>query len=246
MNHPALRLAVVFAALAVLGSMTTLLGAAPIRADPVRANDPSIPPVERANLHQLVFANDDLAILNNVYPPHSDSGYHRHGHPLFYVVVDPAHFGAQLLGRALVIPPMAPAGSTGYNLMPDGPITHRVVNGDRRTCHIIAIELLRPAPSGHAASDRAPVYVQLFDNERMRAWRLILPPGASAPAVRQGDAGVRVVVRGGTLVTARPGLPDQTLALTKGDFAVQQAVGEERSRRNAGAMVIELVEMELK
>jgi hypothetical protein len=79
----------------------------------------------------------------------------------------------------------------------------------------------------------------------MRAWRLILEPGQSVPAITQGSTGVRVVVRGGLLTTTMPGVHEQTLALQPGNFAVQER-GFTRALRNGGAETIEVVEMELK
>lgn len=79
----------------------------------------------------------------------------------------------------------------------------------------------------------------------MRAWRLVLAPGQSVPAIAQGNKGVRVVVRGGLLTTITPGKQDQHLALRPGDFAVQ-AGGATRALENGGTETIELVEIELK
>ena len=212
---------------------------------PCAASAATYPSVEQATFHQLLFANDDVAVLKNVYPPHSDSGYHLHPRELFYVVIDPTRFGSQKLGQELKTPPMTPAGSVGYNVMTAEPFIHRVVNDDSVTCFIVAIELRRAEPNGNALSARPTDYVQTFDNQRMRAWRLIIKPGQSVPAMTQAAAGVRVVVRGGTLVTGRTGVEDQTLALQAGDASMQLA-GERRALRNVGATPIELVEMELK
>lgn len=79
----------------------------------------------------------------------------------------------------------------------------------------------------------------------MRAWRLVLAPEQSVPAMNQTANGVRVVVRGGSLVTVRPMVTDQALALQPGDASIQLA-GESRALRNTGTFPIELVEIELK
>jgi mannose-6-phosphate isomerase-like protein (cupin superfamily) len=142
---------------------------------------------------------------------------------------------------------MYPMGAAAYSPVGAEPRTHRVVNGDKSTFQIIVVELRRANPSGNAISSRdsAPQYVQILDNPRMRAWRLVLEPGQSAPAISQGDKGVRVVVRGGLLTTMTPGSQDQSLALRPGDFAIQPA-GATRALKNGGTDTIELVEMELK
>ena len=207
----------------------------------------SIVPVERASFHHLVFANDDVAVLNNSYPPGGDSGFHGHFRDLFYVVIQPGNTSGQRVGQPLSAAPETLAGAAGYSPVGAGPRVHRVVNGDKSAAQIIVVEIRRPSPLGEEASSRAgaPGYEQIVDNPRMRAWRLILAPGQSVPAISQGGNGVRIVVRGGLLTTMTSGGPDQTLLLKAGDFAVQSA-GETRALRNGGAETFELVEMELK
>jgi quercetin dioxygenase-like cupin family protein len=204
-------------------------------------------PVEHASFHQLVFADEDLAILNNRYPPNGDSGFHTHYRDLFAVIVQPSPSSGQGLGMPMVAAPLHPAGAALYSAVGAEPRTHRVVNGGEGDFHIIVIELRRAQPVGKATPSRdgAPQYTQVLDNPRMRAWRLILEPGQSAPSITQQGKGARVVVRGGLLTTITPGLQDQVLALRPGDFAVQPA-GATRAVRNGGTETIELVEMELK
>lgn len=210
------------------------------------AGDPVVP-VEHASFHQLVFADEDIAILNNLYPPNGDSGFHTHYRDLFAVIVQPAQSSGQGLGKPLTASPMYPAGFATYSAVGAESRTHRVVNGDKGEFQIIVVELRRAEPLGTASSSRedAPQYEQIFDNPRMRAWRLILAPGQSAPSISQANKGVRVVVRGGLLTTITPGMQDQNLALQPGDFAVQP-VGATRALKNGGTETIELVELELK
>jgi mannose-6-phosphate isomerase-like protein (cupin superfamily) len=207
----------------------------------------TVVPVEHASFHQLVFADEDFAILNNLYPPNGDSGFHTHYRDLFAVVIQPSQSSGQVPGKPLTAAPIYPAGASAYSAVGAEPRTHRVVNGAKSAFQIIVVELRRSQPLGTAISarDAAPQYVQIFDNPRLRAWRLILEPGQSAPSISQGDKGVRVVVRGGLMTTITPGLQDQQLALRPGDFAVQP-VGATRALQNSGTETIELVEIELK
>lgn len=207
----------------------------------------AVVPVEHASFHQLVFADEDIAILNNLYPPTGDSGFHTHYRDLFYVVIQPSQSSGQRLDKPLTAAPIVPAGTAGYSAVGAEPRTHRVVNGDKSVFQIIVVELRRSIPVGNANASRAaaPQYVEIFDNPRMRAWRLVLAPGESAPEISQNNKGVRVVVRGGLLTTTTLGLQDQNLALRPGDFAVQPA-GAKRALKNYGTETIELVEIELK
>lgn len=209
--------------------------------------DKAVNPVEHASFHQLVFADEDIAVLNNRYPPKGDSGFHAHHRDLFAVIVQPSPSSGQSPGKPLTAAAPYPAGATAYSPVGDEPRIHRVINDGDGVFQIIVVELRRPGPTGTAISSReaVPQYVQILDNPRLRAWRLILAPGQSVPAIAQDGKGVRVVVRGGMLTTSTPGLQDQQLALRPGDFAVQPP-GETRALANSGTETIELVEMVLK
>ena len=71
----------------------------------------TVVPVEHATFHQLVFADEDIAILNNFYPPNGDSGFHAHYRDLFYVVIQPSQSSGQNLGEPLTAAPMVKAGT---------------------------------------------------------------------------------------------------------------------------------------
>lgn len=214
-------------------------------ADVAKGED--VPPVENASFHQLVFADEDLDVLNNFYPPSGDSGFHSHVRAMFYVVIQPSEFSGQNLGMPLAAGPKVVAGAAAFNAISEKPIVHRIVNGNKGTFQIIVVELRRPKPLGQEVSSRkaASQYTQIIDNARLRAWRLILEPGQSTPSITQGGKGIRVVVRGGLLTTVTPGVPPQVLVLRPGDFAVQRP-GLTRALTNSGADTIELVEVELK
>lgn len=209
--------------------------------------DITAPPVEQASFHQLMFANEDFAVLSNRYPPGGDSGFHTHYRDIFYVVIQSASSSGQRPGQPLTLAPPVAVGTAGYSAIGAEPRVHRIVNGDEGSSHFIVVELRRASPAGDAVSSRegAPQYEQMVDNERMRAWRLILAPGQFVPSISQGGEGLRVVVRGGLLTTTTAGVPDQTLLVQAGDFAMQSS-GSTRALRNSGTETIELVEIELK
>lgn len=208
---------------------------------------PTVPAVEQASFHQVVFADQDIVVLNNRYPPSGDSGFHAHDRDQFYVAIVPSESMGQTPGGPLKTGAKVSAGAAGYGGAYGDRRVHRVINSDQGTAQFIVIEFLRAKPAGIDVSSRdpAPQYVQIVDNPRLRAWRLILEPGQSAPAIRQVGKGVRVVVRGGLLTTRRPGAADQIQLLRPADFAVQTA-GETRALTNSGNEALELVEFELK
>jgi len=205
------------------------------------------PPVENASFHQPVFADEDFSVLNNLYPPGGDSGFHTHYLDMFYVVIQAGQASVQNLGKPATAGPRFAAGTAAFGSLGGEPRVHRVVNGNESTYQIIVVQLRRTEPRGNAVSSRetAKGYTQITDNSRLRAWRLILEPGQSAASISQLGKGFRVVVRGGLLTTISPGLPNQILALKPGDHAVQSA-GTSRALTNSGTETIELVEIELK
>lgn len=233
------------ASIRVLGLFLVLAMRSPAFAEEPKID--GIPPVEHASFHQVVFADEDLDVLDNLYPPKGDSGFHAHYRDLFAVIIQPSQASGQGLGKPLTAMPPSPTGTVVYSPVGAEPRIHRVVNDGGNAYQIIVVELRRANPLGTATSSReaAPQYVQIVDNPRMRAWRLTLKPGQSVASISQGGKGVRIVVRGGLLTTIAPGVPNQVLALRPGDFSVQQP-GFTRALANNGTETIELVEMELK
>ena len=219
--------------------VASLAFAQPANAAPVR--------VEDAPYHRLVFANADFAVLENILPPNSDSGFHLHPRELFYVIVAPALASTQRPGQPLrPLPPLV-SGSVGMNVMTSEPFIHRVVNHDDRPFHIVAVEVRRDSPSGRPIVERGPEsgFVAVHDHPLLRAWRLILEPGQSVPPLRPGSAGVRIFVRGGLLALSSDRHPDQRLAMAAGDFE-QLKPGSAVGLKNVGSSPIELVDLELK
>jgi hypothetical protein len=84
----------------------------------------------------------------------------------------------------------------------------------------------------------------VLDNDRVRAWRLKLNPGESAPIIQQTAPGARIVVTGGKVAEKRPGKPDQPMVLKNHDFVAMDV--EERGIENIGNSSVEIVEIELK
>lgn len=204
-------------------------------------------PIENASFHQVIFSDEDLVIVNNLYPPKGDSGFHAHYLDLVGVVIQSSQSSGQSVGKPLASAPLLPTGAVLFSPVSTAPRIHRIVNEGDRPYQIIVIQLPRVSPFGTASSSRdsAPQYEKIVDNPKVVAWRLVLEPGQSVPTISQGNKGVRVVVRGGLLTTTSPGLQDQDLALRPGDFALQPS-GTTRALKNTGNETIELVEVELK
>jgi len=206
---------------------------------------PRVVPVEATSYHVPVFSNDHVTVLNVFIPSQRSSGYHRHSLDTIAVLMSDSARTNQVPGAEPIVRPAQPRGTVTFTPYARDPIVHTVAVQGEPPFHNIVVELLSPSAGRFSPGARAQGYTQMLDNERVRAWRLVLEPGQTAPAITQSAPGVRVVVEGGELVETVPGAPDRSMAPRAGEFYWQEA-GATRTVRNVGATRIELVELELK
>jgi hypothetical protein len=227
-----------------LAAALLALGFVLVQSAAAQDESPRVVPVEKAPFHVPTFHNEYVTMLRVNIPPGRTSGYHRHSLDMATVLVEGSTTRTQVLGQE----PREGGGTAGrvnFNFHSRQPFVHQVANTGASPYHIVGFELMYAQPGRFSPSTRpqAPAYAQVLDNER--AWRIVLAPGQSAPAIAQTAPGIRVVVKGGELVESAPDEPDRGMNLRLGDFFWQDAGGT-RAIRNAGETPIELVEFELK
>ncbi len=211
------------------------------------AQPTSLPSVEKAGAHRLVIATPDYAVLDNVYPAKSESGFHLHPRELFWVVITPAKAGTVRPGQPERAMPAFEPGAVGMNVHAAGPVIHNVINHDDHAMRFVAMEIRRPTPTGGPITVRGPEsrFVQAHDHTRLRAWRLTLQPGETAPPLTITGTGLRIFVTDGMLSVKRPDTADQALFVTAGQFE-QLITGETRALTNRGTTPIQIIDVELK
>jgi hypothetical protein len=151
----------------------------------------------------------------------------------------------QTLGAEPFARPFQPRGTVSFTPYAAEPLVHTVAVQGEQPFHNIVVELLQPDPWRFSPGQRTSGYTLVLDNERVRAWRLVLEPGQAAAAITQSAPGVRVIVEGGELVESVPGARDRAMAPRAAEVYWQDA-GTTRAVRNVGGTRIELVELELK
>ena len=150
------------------------------------------------------------------------------------------------MGGPVTGPRRGTKGNVNYSADSQHHVTHRGSNVGETPFHNIVVALTKPGPEGLTAGVRdVPGYTQVVDSDRVRAWRLVLDPGQSVPAITQKAPGMRIVVDGGEIVESVPGARDRARAFKLGDFFWQDG-GQTRAIRNVGTTRVELVEFELK
>jgi quercetin dioxygenase-like cupin family protein len=229
-----------------LAAALLALGFVLVQSAAAQDESPRVVPVEKAPFHVPTFHNEYVTMLRVNIPPGRTSGYHKHSLDMATVLVEGSTTRTQVLGSE----PAEGGGTAGrvnFNFQSRRPLIHQVANTGASPYHIVGFEFMYAQPGRFSPSTRAeaPAYAQVLDNERVRAWRIVLAPGQAVPAITQTAPGIRVVVKGGELVESVPVEPDRGMSLRLGDFFWQDA-GATRAIRNAGTTPIELVEFELK
>jgi hypothetical protein len=202
-------------------------------------------PVEKAAYHWPVFSNEHVMVLRVYFPPGRGSNYHIHSLDQISVQVEAGANAGQVWGEEPTLARPGTKGQVGFTAYSKKRFIHKSTNTAATPYQNIVIALLKPKPADLAPAARPDGYVQVFDNERARGWKLALEPGQSVGPVTQSAPGLRVIIDGGEIVEIVSGQPDRGLALRLGDFYWQEP-GTTRGIRNIGTTRIEIAEFELK
>ena len=219
-------------------------------ASPAGAGE-TVVPVEKAPYHRPAFHNDLVMLLSVYLPPGAPRGpevYHTHSLDQISVLAEAADMRNQALGEETMGPARrGERGNVGYTAFSKKPQTHRGANVGPTPFHNIVVALLERQSGHFTAGSRADVagYQQVIDNDRVRAWRLVLAPGQSVAAITQRAPGMRIVVDGGEISESVPGAVDRGWGLRTGEFFWQDP-GVTRAVKNIGTTPINIVEFELK
>jgi quercetin dioxygenase-like cupin family protein len=228
--------------LAIFTAATCIVGSNAALAEEVTR--PTAVPVKMAPFHLFTFEDQNMLLENVTLPPGKTTRYHSHDQDLLFVITNGAKITNQVLGKDPVELEFK-VGEVRFAGYTKAPGVHQIANVEKdKTMQLLAVAIVYPEPGRYIASNRPAEYEVALDNARVRAWRLKLNPGESAPTIRQTAPGARFVVAGGMIAEKRNGAPDQPLVLKNHDFMSMPA--EERAIENIGDTPVELVEIELK
>ena len=213
---------------------------------PATAQEERPVPVEKAAYHWPVFSNEHIALLRVYFPPGRGSNYHIHSTDQISVLVEAGANAGQILGQQPTPPRPGTRGTVSFTAYSKKSMTHKSTNMGSTPFHNIVVALLKPQPGNFAPAARDVAgYTQVFDNERVRGWKLALEPGQTAGPIAQKAPGLRVVIDGGEIAEIVPGQLDRGLFLRMGNFYWQDA-GTTRAVKNIGTTRVEIAEFELK
>jgi hypothetical protein len=205
-------------------------------------------PIIKASYHTPVFKNEYITFLNVYVPPGRNTGYHTHTADAVSINIEEADMTNQDYGTPKPGPARHSArGVVNYSDFRKQSRSHRASNVGLTPFHNVSFIFNSSATGRFAPSSRtgATGYTQVLDNDRVRGWRLVLEPGQSADSITQTAPGIRIVVEGGELAEAVPGVADRAMNPHLGDFLWQDP-GTTRVVKNIGKTRLELLEFELK
>jgi quercetin dioxygenase-like cupin family protein len=199
-------------------------------------------PVEQEPRHHVVYSNTRIRVIDAALPAGYASLYHTHARDNVPIVVGAGRIAVQLLGAAATEQDAA----LGRATFARASYAHRVSNVGGTTVRFIDVELVGAPPArgertSAAASEPRGHRLEL-ENDRVRIHRVTLPAGDSLPAHRHAGAVVAVVVRAPGARSAG-GSPGRALEPGRFDW---YADGRVPRAANAGALPLEVVEVELK
>ena len=197
--------------------------------------------------HRLKLENEYVRVLDIEIPPGDQTLFHTHDLDYAYLMVNNALLRNEVMGQPGSAELKITAGLVGYYRANAGAYTHRFTNIGSEPFRAIGIELLRPGPSPDVT---APLpdssgYVAVLDNERVRAYRLVLEPGQSTSMVAVPGPGVRVAATAGRVLQQPAGAEPVELELVPGRFEFR-ARPVTRSLKNVGDARVEIYEFELR
>jgi len=219
--------------LAVLASLVACTPSWAQDAVPAR-NDP---------LHITKLENEYVRVFNVYIPPGKSTTFHEHAFDFSVVFVEGSKLKNEMMGGTTA-EVVVNTGTVAYGGFAAKPVVQRITNLSDNANWQVAFEILVPSAGKFQTSARDAAYKVELDNERLRAWRLILQPGQSVPAITQTAPGLRIALSDGKIVQ-QVGGSDQEISIKRGEFLWQPARSS-RSLRNAGNVPVEFVEYELK
>jgi quercetin dioxygenase-like cupin family protein len=213
-------------------------------------------PVEKASYHWPVFRNDQVMVLRVHFLPGQTTNFHIHSLDQISVVITGGGNTNEIYGQPPGQPKAKGEGegkakgkgrvAATFTAYSKKALIHRSTNNGTTPFLNIVVALVQPKPGTFSPQPREVAgYTQLFDNERARAWELMLQAGETAGVIHQTAPGMRIALDRGEIAEIVSGARDRALVLNPGDFYWQDP-NATRAVRNTGTTPIRLIEFELK
>lgn len=212
------------------------------------ADDERVVPAHEEPRHVPKLANAWVRVIDVEIPEGERTLFHAHALDYPYLMVTSVTLRNQLYGQEPKDMPITRGLVGYYNATTQGPYTHRFINLGPGTFRAIGIELLQPASRNGRATTAMPAQpglVTALDNERVRAYRIVLQPGQSLGPITIAGPSLRVALTPGVIADRSSESDTAEAAMTPAQFSFSEAT-RTTTLTNRGDQPIELVEFEFK
>lgn len=195
--------------------------------------------------HKIRFDNGKVRMYEVRLAKGQATLMHEHRADSFSVIFRDTRISIEPLGGAATSSVFS-AGRVGFASTAEGAYSHRVVASEDTGFHVIALELMTPAPDPAASLDpRAePSFELVLDNPRGRAYRIRLGPGESTgPYLRPGSTAV-FAVSAGRIAEEVSRERDRLWDFETGHFRWID-IAQTLTLKNEGSTPVDLIEIEI-
>ena len=202
-------------------------------------------PVEREPMHQLVFENDSVRVIDVQIPVGKTTLFHTHVLPSVIVYLTRSTNRSEgWPDRAIQTRDVSP-GQSRYAPYDEKPLSHRVTNTGAGLFRVFDIEILKkPAATRPRPPIASPVVRAHWDEKLVRSSSVQLDPGARLDLPSNAYATLLVGISG-TIHARSSGAAASTATIAWGDYRFTPA-GAGLTLENTAKEKAELVLLELK
>jgi len=200
-------------------------------------------PVGEEPRHHIKFENKYVRVIDAVIAPGDTTLFHTHSRDNVPICINGGKLRTEVMGGQTA----DSTAETGRVTFAKASYTHRITNMNTTTVRFIDAEVIGSPESTASPSSLGdvPDHTLVFENDRVRAYRLIIEPGQSTGLHSHALSFLNVVVSPGKLVLEQPGKRDETMDLQPGTFAWHEGPLR-HSLKNAGATRFEAIDIEWK
>jgi hypothetical protein len=224
----------------LLSTLIPLLAAA--------SDDDRIVPAHEEPRHVPKLVNRWVRVIDVEIPEGERTLFHAHSLDYPYLMISSVTLRNQTPGQEARDMPVTRGVVGYYRAATQGTYTHRFINLGPGTFRAIGIELLTPLSVGQAETASLPAQPGLttvLDNERTRAYRIVLEPGQSLGPLALPGPGLLVGMTPGRL-SYRLGDGEETrVDMSPAAFRFHEEASVV-TLTNAGDQPLELVEFQFK
>jgi hypothetical protein len=226
--------------------LAACLSLAPLAA--AATDDDRVVPAHQEPRHVPKLVNRWVRVIDVEIPEGERTMFHARSLDYPYLMITSVTLKNQVYGQEPKDTPITRGLVGYYRASTQGTYTHRFINLGPGTFRAIGIELLQPIAFGGAVAASIPAQPGIetaIDNERVRAYRIVLRPGQSVGPLAIPGPSLRIAMTPGVIADQAPGAAAAETRVMPAQFAFSE-VGRLTTLSNRGEQPVELVEFEFK